>query len=102
MPYTYRDLIRIYSDGVAKGRNDSDLDRRTARVLALVLNTASNDYAADRPYPPDAQTREDVLARLSQTLWNGNVRTFIEAVSPSGATTFDAAVPLAFTILRNL
>lgn len=100
--YTYRDLIRVYADGVERGTNDAQLNPRERRLVALMLRTASNADWSTVVYPPTDRTRDDVVKSLSDLVWNGNLRLFITAVSPSSGEAFDAALSLTIAILRGI
>lgn len=100
--FTYRDLIRKYADMVENGTSDRDITNpRVRRLVALMLRTASNAFAGVI-YPPSDRTRDDVVKMLQDLAWNGNLRLFIEAVSPSSGDAFDDAMVRTIVILRGI
>ena len=100
--YTYRDIIRKYSDDLRAGLCDTDLTRQAQRLTAVCLETASNAGRAAVYYPPTDQTREDVCRAMGTALWDGNVRAFADAVSPATGRTLETAVERASEILRGI
>lgn len=99
---TYRAIVRSYADMVRKGHSDTDLTPRQARMCATVLATASNDGAADQPYPLRPDVLEAIIGRLGDALWNGNARAFADAVSPSAGQDLGTAIERAYVILRGV
>lgn len=100
--YTYRDLLRVYADGLRNGTNDRELTPRQRRLAAVALATASNDGRAAVLYPPTDQTREDVARAMGDALWTGNARAFADAISPATGEDLGVAIELAATVLRNI
>ena len=58
--YDYQTLIRKYSEDVAAGYADTDLEPRQRRLVAIMLNLASN-HAGYAPYPPSADDRDHTV-----------------------------------------
>jgi len=98
--YTYRDLIRLYSDGVTHGASDTDLNPRERRLVAILLNLASNSGNAAVYYPPTDATRDDVARGLGDIAWHG--RPLVLAVSPASESAFEAAIGRTREILLNI
>ncbi len=98
--YTYRDLIRLYSDSIAKGGTDTDLNPREKRLTAILLNLASNAPIAAVAYPPSDQTRDDVRRTLGEIAWQG--RPLVLAASPASGDAFERAIGRTSDILLNL
>lgn len=100
--YTYRDLIRQYSKGVAEGAADTDLNPRERRLAHVLLNVASNSHWAAVEYPPTDDTRARVVNALADTVWSSAGAALVHAVSPASDDAFSTALERAVTILRGI
>ena len=98
-PATYGGIIRSYSDNVGKGLADTDLNPRQRRLVAMMLNLASNG-AMSVPY---ASLREDdrdaAVKRLSDLWWDAYW--LVVAAAPRVEADADAARDRAVAILRG-
>ena len=96
---TYLDVLRSYSRTVDTGHSDTDLTGRERRLVAVLLNLASN--AGCVVYPPTDQTRADVAKYLGDIVWNA--RPLVEACGPRAlADSFERAHERAVEIIRNV
>lgn len=68
LPITTRDILRNYARGVRRGEFDNDLDQPTRNYLEVMLNVASNDYAATADYPPSPQQRDIIVSHMIDVL----------------------------------
>lgn len=100
--FTYQDLIRIYSDNVAKGTSDTDLTQRERRLTQILLNIASNTGFATVNYPPTAEDRDKVIKVFGDILWNSAARALVSAISPSSDQPFSNAIDRTVRVLRNM
>lgn len=100
--FTFQQLIRIYSDNVAKGVSDTDLSPRERRLTQVLLNIASNGYLSDVAYPPTTERREEVIKRFSNLMWDSAALSLVTAVSPSSDTAFSNAVSRTLEVLHNM
>lgn len=100
--YTYRDLIRKYSDDVDKGYADADLTPRQRRLVVVMLNTASND--AFGYYPPDEADRDAAVKRLNDILWDARPLMYALFERNTGLVDRDISIAAIRTneILRNM
>jgi hypothetical protein len=100
--FTFQQLIRIYSDNVAKGVSDTDLTPKERRLTQVMLNIASNAGLAVLNYPPQEDEREKIIKRFTDLMWDSSVSTLISAVSPSSEKAFSNAIQRTVEILRNM
>lgn len=98
--YTYQDLIRKYSEDVARGYADTDLTPRQRRLVVAFLNIASNETSTLALYPPSEQTRIDAKRHLGDVLWNAGH--LVMATSPGAGGDYDTARSLACEILEGI
>ena len=100
--YSYRDLIRKYSADVSQGYADDDLTPRQRRMVAILLNLASNAHWADVPYPPKDDERDATRKYLGQIVWDSGASALVRATSPRASDDFSIALDRALTILTNI
>lgn len=100
---TFRTLIRQYSNGVQSGAYDPDLSRQERKFVVLLLNTASNHFAADTAYQTlYPEQREAVVRGLIDGQWEANVAFLLEAASTSARTAYGTALARAVDILKGI
>ena len=99
--YTFRELIRIYGDNLENGHTDTDLTPRQRRLTVLALNTASNG-PTDMNYPPTSTERLNVIRRLNNVMWEGNVGFFVEIANRAARADLTVAHERAIEILNNI
>lgn len=96
--FTYRDIIRHYSDGVASGSFDTDLASKRVRFyVSRLLNLASNAPIAGVCYPPADATRDLVCQHMGDALWQARV-----LLTSAEIVDVDTAAERAALILRGV
>ena len=94
---TYRDLIRIYSEDVARGRMDTNLTKRQRFYCSRLLNLSSNYGLVAVYYPPTDDTRDHAVRYMAEILW------FARALlSNAEVKDLDIAAERANVLLRNI
>ena len=102
---TYSDAIRSRSRDIEAGRSDGDLDAWTRRLVAYLLNTASNTpLALNVRYTSTEWSRDEVhnaiSTHLHNVLWDS--RHLIEAAAGKRREAqVGAAIDTAYSILRD-
>jgi hypothetical protein len=100
--FTYSELIRTYSDRVASGYTDADLNNRQRRIVRIALNVASNAWEANVNYPPTDDVRKAVIKRFTDNAWNAGMRALMYAVMPSADDDIGVAIERTVTILQEM
>lgn len=98
-PVTYGDIIRRYSDEVAKGWADADLNPRQRRLVVTMLNLASNGATHISYSSLRDDDRDAAVKRLGDILWDAHW--LVVAASPRVGDDMDAARERAVAILRG-
>ena len=98
--FIYQTLIRTYSDNVEKGYADTDLSPRERRLVAIMLNLASNGEYAN--YPPSQEDRNKAIRRLSNIVWDGRWLAYAMVKGSAAEREFDNALERTNEILQNI
>jgi hypothetical protein len=98
-PMSYADVIRRYSDMVAKGTADTDLTVRQRRIVSIMLNLSSN-VVTHIAYNGLTDADRDIATRkLGDVMWDAIW--LMEAVAPRSADDISVARERAVVILRG-